>query len=83
MSFAHYNKKSPVFNQFLRTQEQNPTNQIPQNEINVVKTADIALPTFYEATEGFKHCRNWYGPLLFIYLTYGMDEIVNDYNEQF
>lgn len=66
-----------------KPQEQKPTNQIPQNEINGVKTADITLPAFYDATEGLKHCRDWYRPLSFIFLTNGMDEIVTDYNEQF
>ena len=63
--------------------EQKPTNQIPQDEVNGVKTADISLPNFYDATEGLKHCRDWYRPLSFIFLTYGMDEMVMDYNEQF
>lgn len=66
-----------------KPQEQKPTNQIPENKINGVKTADIIMPPFYDATEGLKHCRDWYRPLSFICLTSGMDEIVTDYNEQF
>ncbi len=65
-----------------KPQEQKPTNRIPEN-LNGIKTADIILPTFYDATEGLKHCRDWYRPLSFIHLTYGMDKMLPDYNEQF
>ena len=66
-----------------KPQEQKPIKQIPQNTTSGVKTEDIALPTFYDATEGLEHCRDWCRPLSFIFLTSEMDGIVSDYNKQF
>ena len=66
-----------------KPQEQKPTNQIPQNEISGVQTADIKLPIFFDATEGLKTCRDLYRPLSFIILTSGMDGMASDFSEQF
>lgn len=66
-----------------KPQEQKLNNQIPQNTTSGVKTENIALPTFYDATEGLEHCRDWCRPLSFIFLTSEQDGIVSDYNKQF
>ena len=66
-----------------KPQEQKPIKQIPQNTTSGVKTENIALPTFYDATEGLEHCRDWCRPLSFIFLTSEQDGIVSDYNKQF
>lgn len=55
-------------------------NSIPQDTVNGVQTADIILPTPFDATDALKELRSQYAPLKFTFLTSDMESFAQKHN---